>query len=220
LCGHIPRADDWEMKDIWYADKRDVLKWSGVVHLCSKEEIRSILWVPYYRKQEWPELVFDKVNIILPEQVIKHFRDIEDIARLAHSTGLIIEVIKQEFSHDTRTSYHRDVCEKIKRMNEQKIVFLDPDVGLAPTMVKAEHVKPSEIVEIWQSLKPRDFLVFYQHRFRSRDWMERRKKQLAQACGVEANQVKAWLASERGKDAVIAKDVVCFFIKKQAGHAL
>jgi len=204
------------MKDIWYADKRDILKWSGLVHLCSKEKIGSILWVPYYRKQEWPELIFDKANISPPEQVIKHFRDIEDIARLAQSTGLVIEVIRREFSHDTRTSYHRDVCEKIRRINEQKIVFLDPDVGLAPTMVKAEHVRCSEITEVWRLLNPRDFLVFYQHRFRTRDWVERRRNQLAEACGVEANQVKAWSASQASKDVVMAKDAVFFFIEKQA----
>ena len=206
------------MKDIWYADKRDILKWSGLVHLCSKEKIGCILWVPYYRKQEWPELVFDKAHISPPEQVTKHFRDIEDIARLAQSTGLIIEVIRREFSHDIRTSYHRDVCEKIRRMNGQKIVFLDPDVGLAPTMVKAEHVKPSEITELWRLLKPRDFLVFYQHRFRTRDWVEKRRKQLAEACGVEANQVKAWSASQASKDVVMARDAVFFFIEKQAGQ--
>jgi hypothetical protein len=204
------------MKDIWYADKRDILKWSGLVHLCSKEKIGSILWVPYYRKQEWPELIFDKANISPPEQVIKHFRDIEDIARLAQSTGLVIEVIRREFSHDTRTSYHRDVCEKIRRINEQKIVFLDPDVGLAPTMVKAEHVRRSDITEVWRLLNPRDFLVFYQHRFRTRDWVERRRNQLAEACGVEANQVKAWSASQASKDVVMAKDAVFFFIEKQA----
>jgi len=202
------------MKDIWYADKRDILKWSGLVHLCSRENIGSILWVPYYRKQEWPEFVFDKANISPPEQVIEHFRDIEDIDRLAQSTGLIIEVIRREFNHHTRTSYHRDVCEKIRRMNGQKIVFLDPDIGLAPTRVKAEHVKPNEVTEFWRLLKPRDFLVFYQHRIRTRDWVRKRRKQLAQACGVEANQVKAWSASQARKDMVMAKDVVFFFVEK------
>lgn len=92
-------------------------------------------------------------------------------------------------------------------MKEQKIVFLDPDVGLAPNRGKAEHVKPDEIMMIWQSLNPQDFLVFYQHRFRSRDWVEICRNQLAVACGVETNRVRTWTAEK-------VKDVIFFFIEK------
>lgn len=208
------------MRDIWYADNRDILKWSGIVHLCSKKGIKGILWVPYYRKQQqWPELVFDKADISPPEKVIKHFRDIEDIHRLALTTGLNIKVIKEEFSHDARTGYHRHVCKMIRQMNEQKIVFLDPDVGLAPTKAKTEHVKHDEIRVIWRLLKPRNFLAFYQHRFRSRDGVEIRRKQLAEVCEVKESQVRTWLAKQGVKDLAMAKDVVFFFIEKQSGKA-
>ena len=195
------------MKDIWYADKRDIVKWGGIVYLCSKKGIKNVVQIAYYRRQQWLKLVFDKANVNLPEQVIKHFRDIEDINRLALSMSLTIKVIKKEFSHNTRTSYHRHVCEVISAMKEQKIVFLDPDVGLAPNRCKAEHVKPDEITMIWQSLNPQDFLVFYQHRFRSRDWVEIRRNQLAAACGVETKRVRTWSAEQ-------IKDVVFFFIEK------
>lgn len=196
------------MKDKWYADKRDIVKWGGIAYLCSKKGIKNIVQIAYYRREQWPKLVFDKANIDLPEQVIKHFRDIEDINRLALSTSLKIKVIKKEFSHNNRTSYHRHVCKVISAMKEQKLVFLDPDVGLAPNEGKAEHVKPDEITMIWQSLSPPDVLVFYQHRFRSRDWVEIRRKQLAAACGVQTNRVRTWSAEQ------IAKDVVFFFIEK------
>jgi len=196
------------MKDIWYADKRDIVKWSGIVYLCSEQGVKNVLQIAYYRRQQWPKLIFDKADINLPKQVIKHFRDIEDINRLALSMGLTIEVVKKEFSHNTRTSYHRHVCEVISAMKEQKIVFLDPDVGLAPNRGEAKHVRPAEITMIWQSLNPQDFLVLYQHRFRSHDWVEIRGNQLAMACGVGANRVGMWSAEQ------IAKDVVFFFIEK------
>lgn len=198
------------MKDIWYADKRDIVKWGGIAYLCSKKGIKKIVQIAYYRGEQWPKLVFDKTSIDLPDQVIKHFRDIEDINRLALNMSLTIKVIKKEFSHNTRTSYHRYVCKLISAMKEQKLVFLDPDVGLAPNKGKAEHVKPDEITMIWQSLNPQDVLALYQHRFRSRDWVEIRRNQLAAACGVQTNLVRTWSAEQ------IAKDVVFFFIEKLA----
>jgi len=196
------------MKDIWYADKRDIVKWGGLVYLCSKRGIKNVVQIAYYRRQQWPKLVFNKANIDLPEQVIRHFRDIDDINRLAQRTGLTVKVIKKEFSQDTRMAYHRHVCKEINIMKEQKVVFLDPDVGLAPNKGKAEHVKLDEITMIWQSLNPQDFLVFYQHRSRSSDWIEIRRNQLAMACGVEPDQVGMWSTGQ------IANDVVFFFIEK------
>ena len=197
------------MKDVWYADDRDIVKWGGLVYLCLEKRIKNVVQVAYYRRQPWQKLLFDKAEIDLPGQVIKHFRrDIEDIKRLAHRTGLTIEVIKKEFSHGIRMDYHRYVCKEIDRIKGPKVVFLDPDVGLAPNKGTAGHVKPDEVSMIWQSLNPEDFLVFYQHRFRDRSWVEIRRKQLAEACGVEIGQIRTWSAEK------IAKDVVLFFIEK------
>ena len=196
------------MKDVWYADDRDIVKWGGLVHLCSEKGIKNVVQVAYYRKYQWQKLLFDEAQIDLPEQVIKHFRDIEDIKRFAYPTGLNIEVIKKDFSHGTRMDYHRDVCKRIDSLKGPKIVFLDPDVGLAPNKGTARHVKPDEVSRIWESLNPQDFLVFYQHRFRDTNWVGIRRKQLAEACGVEIGQIRTWSAQK------IAKDVVFFFIEK------
>ena len=72
------------MKDIWYVDRRDLVKWGGIVYLCSKKGIKNVVQVAYFRRQQWPKLLLNDANVSLPKQVIHHFRDIEDINRFAH----------------------------------------------------------------------------------------------------------------------------------------
>jgi len=200
------------MKDIYYADKRDIVKWGGIVYLCSKTGIKNVLQVAYYRRDKWPKLSFEKETIDLPEEVKKHFRDIKDISRLARRLSLKIKVISKEFKPETRTSYHRRLCKLTSAIKARKIVFLDPDVGLASNIAKAQHVKPDEINMIWETLSSRDFLVFYQHRFRFSNWVEKRRNQLAEACKVEIDRVRSWAAQPKAKQ--LPEDVVFFFIEK------
>lgn len=200
------------MRDRFYGDKRDLVKWAGIIHLCSIEGIKKIVYVAYYRKDAWPRLRFDGADITLPQQVINHFRDIEDINRLADRVDLDIRVIKREFDHGTRVGYTMEVCREVKMVDQRKVVFLDPDVGIALRRCKAEHVKPDEITMIWQSLNPQDFLVFYQHNFRSSDWVELCRNRLAAACGVKIERVRMWSAEQ--KNSALANDVVFFFLEK------
>jgi len=202
------------MRDAWYADKRDLVKWAGITHLCSIEMIKNIVYVAYYRRNEWSTLLFDGADITLEQQVLNHFRNLRDIDRLAGRMGLNIKVIEREFDHATRMDYTQKVLDEIRTISQRKVVFLDPDVGIAVGRCKAQHVKPEEVTMFWRSLNPQDFLVLYQHRFRSSDWMERSRSQFAAACGVKTNRVKVWLAKQIAHDLVLAKDVVCFFIRK------
>ena len=198
------------MRDIWYGDKRDLVKWGGIIHLCSMKEIKNVFQVAYYRKQEWPKVNFDVDDILIPPEVIDHFRNIEDIYRLAERVGLKIMVHKKEFIHSDREEYNRELCNELRRIDKKKIVFLDPDTGLAPNICKAQHVKPNEVKSIWESMKYHDVLVFYQHRFwpRNGNWIEIRKDELALSCEVDEGQVQMWSAKD------IASDVVFYFIEK------
>lgn len=196
------------MKDIWYGDKRDIVKWGGIIHLCSEKEIRNVVQVAYYREQEKPELVFDNREVPLPKSVMKHFRDIERIQELGDKIGLKITVCKEEFSHETRSNYHKHMSNKVKRLNSRKIVLLDPDVGLKTTQCKAEHVTPKDVEMIWQSLDSGDILVLYQHSFRSFDWRKIRKNELAKACDVKVSRVGAWQAKH------VPQDVAFLFVEK------
>jgi hypothetical protein len=113
------------MRDKWYADKRDLLKWGGIMHLLNDKKlgIKKVFQIAYYRKDRWPPVNFNGVNIPIPEKVLKYFRDINLIKNL----DLRIEVFDQEFDHKDRQRYTDDLCKMLTKIQEKKIVFLDPD---------------------------------------------------------------------------------------------
>jgi hypothetical protein len=197
------------MKDQWYADNRDLIKWGGIAHLCSETGIKDVYQVAYWRRSTWSPLDFNNKKVRIPNEVLSHFRDINDVKRLGEKLGLHIHVENRKFCQYDRDVYHNSVCKLISTQKLRKIVFLDPDTGIAMQNAKAEHVEPQEVSSIWQSLKRGDFLVLYQHSFRDTDWKAIRRKQLAEACNIDRSKVKEWEAP------ALARDVVFFFCEKQ-----
>jgi hypothetical protein len=195
------------MRDKWYADKRDLVKWGGIMHFLNDKNlgIKKVLQIAYYRKDHWPPFNFNGADIQIPEKVIKHFRDIKLIKKLDPR----IKVFDREFEHKNRQGYTDDLCKMLTNIPEKKIAFLDPDTGLEPKECNAEHVKLCEVKKIFNSLKQGDYLVFYQHKFRNSKWDEIRLSELAEACGISRSKIKTWKANE------IANDVILFFTKKE-----
>jgi hypothetical protein len=197
------------MKDEWYSDNRDLIKWGGIVHLCKETNIKYVMQVAYYRETSWPQLNFNSSKVMIPEEVLSHFRDINEIKRLGEKIGLRINVEDRNFSRDDRNVYTNSICELISKQKLRQVVFLDPDTGIAISNVKAAHVTPQELLLIWQSMKRSDFLVLYQHSCRDTSWKTKRRKQLADACKVSRNEIKQWEAKE------LAHDVVLFYCEKK-----
>ena len=148
------------MKDIWYGDNRDIVKWGGIVHLCSKTGINFVLQIAYYRSQQWLEMSFDNDHVNIPREVFRHFRYLEDIKRLGLVIGINIQVINKEISQSRRGSYHNAILNYLNKLKERKIVILDPDTGLAPNKAGAKHVKPDEVLLIWESVKEGDISLY------------------------------------------------------------
>ena len=199
------------MRDKWYADKRDLVKWSGIMHILDNKRlgIQKVFQIAYYRQTDWPLLDFNGIDIEIPEKVLQHFRDI----RLIKQLDPRIEVFNQYFDHKDRKRYVNNVCEMLRERNEKKIVFLDPDTGLEPSVCEVEHVKREEIGKIFNTLKQGDFLVFYQHKFWNPKWDEIRLSELAEACGLSESKINTWKADK------IANDVVFFFVKKEDSYS-
>jgi hypothetical protein len=198
------------MKDEWYGDKRDLVKWSGIIHLCEDNKIKTVIQVAYYSKgvSPIPNIEFDGQCIPPDAAVLNHFRDISDIKRLVRSKKIHIRPIKDLFNRINRDAYHTRICHKISKTKETKIVFLDPDTGLEPKKSRCtrNHVKKGDIEKIWTSgcLKPDDILVLYQHA-RQREKREKhsitfgkiRKRLAAKDClNVELERIKQWYANK------------------------
>ena len=194
------------MQDEWYGDKRDVVKWSSLVHLARREKIRHILHVAMYRSNMYPALGTAQGPVELPIKVVQHFCDLNDVQRLATATGLGVEVFKEEFCD--RSDYFDRVCKRVRSYDcTPLVVFLDPDTGLAPKKPELKHVTLCEVAVVFKALRLRDLLVCYQHALRAKDWQDRKRLELACALGLATSKVEAFKSD-------FARDVVMLAVKK------
>ncbi len=195
------------MKDEWYGDKRDLVKWSILVHLADQIEAGEILQVAYWSQSEWGSVVLDGEDHPIPASAIQHFRSITNVASL--ETHCPIRIITEPFTD--REKYLEHVLEAIEAAPAQpSIVFLDPDTGLAPKKANKTHVLESELRAIWCALRPGDLLVFYQHQT-NRDgspWIEPKREQFEAALALPEGMVKLARAP------AIARDVAFFYCTK------
>lgn len=205
------------MRDWWYGDNRDVVKWGTVLVLARKRSIPVVLQVALYRPDR-PNyhLTVDGTSEPLPVEVIQHFRDIDHIQRLAENVGLRIDIHKDLFQWraefrtraDFRKAYFGDVTNRIKQYSEPLIVFLDPDTGIAPETYGYEHVTHQEIQEVLRAMKPGDVFLFYQHaRLGDGDWLNSTKEEFSQAVGMGVS-VDTITCNE------IANDVAFFVVER------
>jgi len=173
------------VKDAWYGDKRDLIKWGALVHLARHNRARKIIQVAFFRPtvldnrphlesegQEWP----------VAEEVWFHFRDLRSIRHLARRCGLKIDVLGTRFDHANRDKYFRDVVRALEAAKGRKVVLLDPDTGMEPTRRTESHVGRDEIEEVWRALSSHDWLVLYQHQRRESGWRDEVRKEFSRAC--------------------------------------
>lgn len=205
------------MRDWWYGDKRDVVKWGTIDVYARKHSISNVLQVALYRPDR-PNyhLTIDDKTEPLALDVIRHFRDIDHIQRLAATLKLKIEVDKEAFQwrpgfrtrEDFRGAHFARVASKVKQYHDPVIVFLDPDTGVAPENFGYEHVTPDEIRTVFRAMKAGDLLLFYQHaRLGDGDWLKSTKTEFCEAIG-EGVPVETVTCNE------IANDVAFFVVER------
>ena len=195
------------MRDKWYADKRDLVKWGVLLTLAERHAATHILQVLYHRPTEWAHLEVDGEHVPIPDAVIRHFRQTSAVSAI--DAPAPVEVVADTF--ENRGEYHRVVVDRIRRRSTTPgIVFLDPDTGLAPQTPTLDHVLDSELSTLWAGLKSGDVLVFYQHQTNrnGQPWIPPKKEQFERAIGLPVGAAKLARAEK------IAQDVVFFYAKK------
>ena len=195
------------MRDKWYSDNRDLVKWGVLLQLAELHNMATILQVAYYRPTPWDEkgIEIDGRAYPLPLEVVNHLRNINNIRALSPCVTVL------DALYEDRAEYLRCILQAIGRLPKKPaIVFLDPDIGLEPGKPKPEHVLETELGQIWGALRPRDLLVFYQHQTNrnGQPWVPQKRAQFEKAIGLEPGGSK--LAQGRG----IARDVAFFFSKR------
>jgi len=198
------------MRDEFYADKRDLVKWS-VLLLIGKQHER-IIQICYYNTSNFKNYLIDidGKQCEIPDEVISHFRNINNASTI--TTQPKITVFDTEFPEKDRALYSAEITKLIAKYQSEKcVVFLDPDTGLEPRRnVGKTHVLADEVKTIWQAIPKKWLLVLYQHKTNrsSEEWIEPKREQFAAAIGESLGRVKT--ASAKG----IANDVVFFYATK------
>ena len=181
------------MQGLWYGDKRDRVKWGALVHLANTKGIRCVVQVAYFRHGTDLKLQTEEGEVELPVQVWNHFSNLRHIERLGEATGLKIIVLDQLYDPGNRSDYINMIGLHLEEINKEiksrKIIFLDPDTGIAPGgKGNPEHVIIQDIKDIWGALSSGDLIVIYQHADRTKKWVPDRKDKMSFACrgaGVE-----------------------------------
>ena len=206
------------MRNQWFGDNRDLVKWTALLGLASENGIQHILHIAMLRPCKWNGLPADcwpnldlngKPWIQPPEQVRSHFRDIQDIQRLAASASVSIQVLDETFAD--RRQYFAGVINRIRGDGRRLIAFLDPDTGIAPSNHDLKHVRPDELKTVYDALKPSDFLVLYQHaRQRRRDWRKKTREEFRAALDQPDDTIQAISCQ------LLAHDVILYAIEKRS----
>lgn len=199
------------MRDQWYGDKRDLIKWGVLLELVRRHGAKHILQVLYYRPSSYRALEIDGEKCSVPEAVLRHFRCLNAVTAIQCEAK--VEAMCDLFEGRRRKPYLDLVLDRMRnRPQGPGIVFLDPDTGLAPSRPGPKHVLDKELDDIWKELRADDVLVFYQHQTNRKGapWIDEKKAQFERAIGLARGASKvAWAPS-------IAKDVVFFFARKLA----
>ena len=195
------------MRDIWFGDKRDLIKWSVLMHLADRFKADRVLQIAYYRPSRFGCIVVDDERIEVRPEVTAHFRDIRSIEGI-HSR---VRVTVFEVQFTDRRAYLDAAIELVQSCSSTRcIIFLDPDTGLQPVNPGFEHVLEDEVRQVWLALKAEDVLVFYQHQTNrnGQPWIEPKREQLARSMQVDPGSLKIASAPE------ITADVVLYYCQK------
>lgn len=197
------------MRDIWYGDGRDLIKWGVLLRLARAYRAGAVLQVAYYRPSEFGRLMIDGQEHDIPREVIGHFRDLSAIRSIASEVR--VTVFDDPF--EDRATYQKALLGFLAALpQERRIVFLDPDTGLEPSTSTPtlKHVLRSEVRAVWDAMKVGDVLAVYQHQTNrsGQAWTDPKRAQLAEALNLPKNMVKV------GSGPAIARDVVLFYAQR------
>jgi len=195
------------MRNRWYSDNRDLVKWSILIHLARMTAATRILQIAYFRHDTFAGIEIDGEPFEIPSEIKTHFRDIHRIKDI--SSPLKISVFDMVL--ENRKDYLDQATKFITSFADEKcIVFLDPDTGLEPVHPNLNHILEEEIERCWSILKAGDVLVFYQHQTNRNgtSWMEPKRSQIERALKAHEGAVKI------AHGLKLAHDVAFFYVRK------
>ena len=208
------------MKDIWFSDSRDIVKWGVLAHLAKPPHKTLAVQLAFYRQEKPSQYKLRHLtgsttqnHIEFPELVLRAFeRRIDQIKE--KTLGINLELydapFKGQYSGGStyRDRYITTFLNWLTATRKERTVVLlaDPDTGLEPTKKGPEYIKETELQRLFEGLKDGDWLVLYQHAPRKTEWIEDHRGRLSRLLAGHA--VEVFDCPE------VAEDVAFFAVRK------
>lgn len=180
------------------------------MHIAQQHRLHTIVQVGFFRPGKRAPLVTGSGDVPIDSEVWDFFRDIHRVRSLGRRLGRRVVVIGDKFDPRSRERYRQTVAGEVHRLRAGKVVLLDPDTGIEPGDAAPEHVTVSDVQAVWEALRPRDWLVLYQHASRNAHWQALAKRKFATACSRAT--VEVFTAPE------IASDVAFFGARRPSSY--
>jgi hypothetical protein len=187
------------MREVWFSDNRDLIKWGVLTHFARAYALRTIVQVPYRRPEgARPHFIFGSERLPVADDVWQFFRDMRRIEELGDEIGVEVKIVSEEFNHGNRILYSDDISRHLKDCVRPVLLFLDPDTGMQPKRLEVTHVTEIEVGRAWADLREGDWLVFYQHARHESNWVSEVAQQLSRVC--EGGSVEVARSENIGRD--------------------
>jgi hypothetical protein len=196
------------MKNQYYADSRDVAKWTVLMRLATEHGLTTILQIamltagdesPQGRQRNDPPVADPIVAGFFVDERKAISRDgslrqIDRIARLGdrYKPPITIDVIPDAFSSGRRGDYFDAACEQISRGDRPIVAFVDPDTGISIGRPSDRHIADWELNRVWTELKSGSLLVAFQYQQRRRDWVNDSRQRFTRALQTPVGEVGAF----------------------------
>ena len=123
------------MRNEWYGDKKDVVKWSSLLCLAKRKGIKHIFYVAMCTDAK--QNVRNEGNPYerAAAEFFDRHKDLRRIKELGMGHGIRIRVWMKQFSNEGRSDYFREVHKKMRASKRRTVWFFDPDTGVQPNRV-------------------------------------------------------------------------------------
>jgi len=193
------------MKHQYYADSRDVAKWSTLIRLAREQSVQKIVQIAMLTpdgasshglKRDDPRdadpivaKFFAEERLLIRQSPAQ--KQIDRITRLGKrfTPPLVIEVISDPYQNRNRRQYFENVCSRLSDIGQPVIAFADPDTGIAGGKPSSNHITIQGLNAIWCALQGSSLLVVFQHEQHATNWAEASRERLASALEIAVDEV-------------------------------
>jgi|ERR1017187_6349336 hypothetical protein len=180
------------MRDEFYADRRDLWKWTVALHLAGTDG--TILYVAMLRPRA-VRTVPPGVDSVVREFFLREWAalDRDPLCARIRELSPRIKPLLNYYQHRDKRCYFDNVRKALgdRGDNERYVVLLDPDTGLAGGNSTREHLCWEDMASVWDAMKTNDILLIYQHNARAKKetWMENLRLRMAAKLGRSPDEI-------------------------------